>query len=483
LSGPGGRTLLDGIAEARSRGGYSTDEFRRVASDLFEALALRHGRGEVHGDLKPALVLLGDERAMIAGAEGPPESRSPWGASPDSVGAPNYAPPERLRGGGVTASGDVYALALTLWQMWTWRVPEPGFRPRAQPLWSQVAGDGPSGLSTDELRQIYRCLNEEPTQRPLAREVRFYNPAQLSGRAIALRHEWIEPGPPPPSRAAAFRPGAQALLVTYANNAPELVGRLLPLTDRTLTLGRRDDAHLVLPEGTVSGHHASLRWQGGAWLIDDAGSANGTFVDHRHERVAQMVLTHGSEVQFGECRVKLVHFEAGSFSHKLAIQYLSRRDGLTGLLPRGAFIARLDDECGFADWAELTQHVARFSLRSRDARAVERATTGEMLAMRRAARLAVDIAELSLPSLTPALVGRTQPLELCISMMGATHDEARYLSEQVSANIRAILPPTLDVDATVVKGKQGGRADALLGSQARLLGCSDHVVGALGVGV
>ena len=51
------------------------------------------------------------------------------GAPPDG-GTPNYMSPERIRSGGGSPEDDVYALGLTLLEMWTCRVPEPGYKPR-----------------------------------------------------------------------------------------------------------------------------------------------------------------------------------------------------------------------------------------------------------------------------------------------------------------------------------------------------------------
>lgn len=55
-------------------------------------------------------------------------------------------------------------------------------------------------------------------------------------------------------------------------------GTRLALAGRTL-IGRSARCDLHIPDGTVSGEHATLHWRGEAWSIRDLGSRNGTFVD------------------------------------------------------------------------------------------------------------------------------------------------------------------------------------------------------------
>ena len=74
------------------------------------------------------------------------------------------------------------------------------------------------------------------------------------------------------------------MLATFATNAPEFVGELITLDKPLITIGRRTDNDVVVPEATVSGQHASFTWQAGSWLVDDLGSTNGTYVDHTYER-------------------------------------------------------------------------------------------------------------------------------------------------------------------------------------------------------
>ena len=124
-----GQTLHTHIRRRKAQGGYTPDEFRKIASEVCAGLAAIHAQGLVHGDLKPGNVMVTDDKAVIldfgfAQERARVSARRP-GAPPDG-GTPNYMSPERLRSGGASPEDDVYALGLTLWEMWTCRVPEPG---------------------------------------------------------------------------------------------------------------------------------------------------------------------------------------------------------------------------------------------------------------------------------------------------------------------------------------------------------------------
>jgi pSer/pThr/pTyr-binding forkhead associated (FHA) protein len=77
---------------------------------------------------------------------------------------------------------------------------------------------------------------------------------------------------PRPSRAT-----PQQLLVT----AGALAGTTLGLADQQITIGRADDATLVLADDYASTRHARLFPQDGQWLVEDLGSTNGTYLDRQ----------------------------------------------------------------------------------------------------------------------------------------------------------------------------------------------------------
>lgn len=462
-----GQTLHTHIRRRKAQGGYSADEFRKIASEAAQGLAAIHAQGLVHGDLKPGNVMVTADRAVIldfgfAQERARVSARRP-GAPPDG-GTPNYMSPERLRSGGASAEDDMYALGLTLWEMWTCRVPEPGYRPRAKPMRAQIMFDVPAGLSVDEVKQIFRCLGEEAPVRPEARRLRFFNPTALTTSQVQIPRERIAPGPPLGRIATeAFSPGAQSLLCTFATNATDVPGRLFSLDKPVMTIGRRSNQDISIPEATVSGAHGIARWQiGSSWVIEDAGSTNGTYADFSFDRKKSVALLHGGEMQLGECRLKLVSFQEGSPTHQRAIGYLEQRDGLTGILRREQLIRTLQDDVAFATWNNVPLSVARYHIRGPNRHVSDRPTILEMLALRRAAQRVVELTEVLLLSIIPVTAGRIGPLKFALAMTGPVVDEARHVVEQVVSQVQGLMPEALDLAATIVKAEAGQSPQSLL---------------------
>jgi serine/threonine-protein kinase len=327
----------------------------------------------------------------------------------------------------------------------------------------QIMFDVPAGLSNDEIKQIFRGMGDDPSMRPQARHMRFFNPAQLTTSPVQLPRPRLDPGPPPGrAQTQNFNPEAQSLLVTFASNATEFVGTLFPLSKQTLTIGRRGDQDMSVPEATVSGAHANLKWQNGSWLIEDLGSTNGSYADHSYDRRQTVTLIHGGEAQVGELRIKLVSFHPESPQHRRARQFLAKRCGLTGLLIREHALKAIDDESSFAEWAELPFHIARYELRGPNRHVSERPTILEMLALRKAAQRVVELTETLMLSLTPVVSGRTGPLKFVVSMVGPSLEESRHVVEQVVSQVQGIIPETLELAAALIKGEPGRPGRTLL---------------------
>ena len=83
---------------------------------------------------------------------------------------------------------------------------------------------------------------------------------------------------PRPARAGRAARGApQRLLVTGGS----LTGTSIGLADQQITIGRANDATLVLSDDYASSRHARLFPQNGQWIVEDLGSTNGTYLDRQ----------------------------------------------------------------------------------------------------------------------------------------------------------------------------------------------------------
>ncbi|HEV2240630.1 MAG TPA: FHA domain-containing protein [Streptosporangiaceae bacterium] len=83
--------------------------------------------------------------------------------------------------------------------------------------------------------------------------------------------------PRPPRGGRTGRAVPQQLLVT----AGALAGTSLGLADQQITIGRANDATLVLNDDYASTRHARLFPQDGQWIVEDLGSTNGTYLDRQ----------------------------------------------------------------------------------------------------------------------------------------------------------------------------------------------------------
>ena len=94
--------------------------------------------------------------------------------------------------------------------------------------------------------------------------------------------------------------GPRKLVVTEG----PLRGTIVPLGSSAVVIGRAPGCTLVLDDDYSSSRHARVYVQDGAWLIEDLGSRNGTFVgDQRVE--APTPLPTGTPVRVGQSILEL----------------------------------------------------------------------------------------------------------------------------------------------------------------------------------
>ncbi len=70
------------------------------------------------------------------------------------------------------------------------------------------------------------------------------------------------------------------------------------LTEEPTSIGRHPDCTIAINEPSVSGRHANIQKAGGAFVIEDTGSRNGTFVNDQ-PILKRVDLHHGDAIRFG----------------------------------------------------------------------------------------------------------------------------------------------------------------------------------------
>ena len=96
-------------------------------------------------------------------------------------------------------------------------------------------------------------------------------------------------------------PADAAVLIVRSGAAGRRPLRARP-TDVT-RLGRHPDSEIMLDDITVSRRHAAIERTAEGYVVTDAGSLNGTYVNQ--ERIDRAVLHHGDELQVGKFRLVL----------------------------------------------------------------------------------------------------------------------------------------------------------------------------------
>jgi eukaryotic-like serine/threonine-protein kinase len=174
-----GRTLEEKL---EAEGPLSTEEARRILSQVAAALAAAHQQGFVHRDVRPNNVLCDEEgggRVLVAdfGLAGilPYSDRTDPGLTrPGEVlGDLRYLSPEQVRGESPTEGTDVYSLGVMGYEILTGKGPYPSKPGRGPGLPDLGADPIPlASLRPDvdpHLASILeRCLSKQPPKRPSA---------------------------------------------------------------------------------------------------------------------------------------------------------------------------------------------------------------------------------------------------------------------------------------------------------------------------
>ncbi|GIV06030.1 MAG: hypothetical protein KatS3mg016_1605 [Fimbriimonadales bacterium] len=111
---------------------------------------------------------------------------------------------------------------------------------------------------------------------------------------------------PPPLPSSYASPGvatavAQATMLVGLEGA--LAGQRIPIPPDGLTIGRETDNRLMVPDLSVSRHHARIALENGVLVVYDLNSTNGVYVNE--QRVQRQALKAGDIVRFGAVRFRV----------------------------------------------------------------------------------------------------------------------------------------------------------------------------------
>jgi len=128
----------------------------------------------------------------------------------------------------------------------------------------------------------------------------------LFGSAVAKARRPRNQAPPRPAAPRPVKPqrpgrGAPRFLVVTEG---ALSGVSIDLAEQQITLGRANDATLVLNDDYASTHHARIFPQDGQWIVEDLGSTNGTYLD-RQKVIRPTPVPVGVPIRIGKTVLEL----------------------------------------------------------------------------------------------------------------------------------------------------------------------------------
>uniref|UniRef100_Q026F8 Serine/threonine protein kinase n=1 Tax=Solibacter usitatus (strain Ellin6076) TaxID=234267 RepID=Q026F8_SOLUE len=147
------------------------DKAVETARKLCAGLAAAHDRGVIHRDLKPQNIMMNRRGEVVIMDFGLAAIADQLSGAEVRNGTPAYMSPEQLKGDGVTAKSDLYALGLVLYELFTGK--RPFDAKNVQQLidmqesahltsMTSVAAD----IDPAAEKVIRRCLDPDPAKRP-----------------------------------------------------------------------------------------------------------------------------------------------------------------------------------------------------------------------------------------------------------------------------------------------------------------------------
>jgi serine/threonine-protein kinase len=152
-------------------GRLPTDKAVETARRLCSGLAAAHDRGVIHRDLKPQNIMINKRGEVVIMDFGLAAIASELNGAEARYGTPAYMSPEQLKGTGVTAKSDVYALGLVLYELFTGKRPFEASSVQQMIDMQEAAQITNMTTTVADIdpavdKVIRRCLDPDPTKRP-----------------------------------------------------------------------------------------------------------------------------------------------------------------------------------------------------------------------------------------------------------------------------------------------------------------------------
>jgi serine/threonine-protein kinase len=153
----------------RRREYLTVGECIRISRDMLRALAVAHGHGVIHGDIKPANIMYdtANDTYILTDFGAAYTGRREGKADKTIVGTPAYMSPEQLQGKKMDGRSDLFSLAVTLYHLLTGHQPFAG--DSLPELKKRIVGEEPDldhlALPAGIAEVIVKALQKKPYMR------------------------------------------------------------------------------------------------------------------------------------------------------------------------------------------------------------------------------------------------------------------------------------------------------------------------------
>lgn len=165
--------LVDGITlkeYIKIKGKLDITEGVSIAIQVAKALKPAHAQHIVHRDIKPQNILITDESKVKVADFGIARAVSEQTLNANAIGSVHYISPEQARGGRCDARSDIYSLGITMYEMFTGRVPFTGDSTVSIALAHLEQAITPPHIYNNQIsanleRVILKCTKKDPANR------------------------------------------------------------------------------------------------------------------------------------------------------------------------------------------------------------------------------------------------------------------------------------------------------------------------------